>query len=63
MSRPSPESLAYELDWMFMYLDANPIFMHAAETIKELKLENDRLRNDRGFVPPERPSNDPPTWG
>jgi len=55
MSKPSPQTLAAELDWMFTNLDPNPVFFHAAETLKELYIENHRLREEKGFTPPERP--------
>lgn len=35
-----------------MYSDPNPIFHHAAETLKELYIENHRLREEKGFKPP-----------
>lgn len=53
--KPSPQCLANELDWMFLHLDPNPIFHHASETIKELYVENLRLREEKGFKPPDLP--------
>lgn len=54
MDRPSPQCLVNELDWIFTHVDPNPIFHHSAETIKELYIENHRLRKEKGFKPPER---------
>lgn len=46
--------LAAELDWMFTHVDPNPVFYHAAEALKELYIENHRLREEKGFTPPEQ---------
>jgi hypothetical protein len=62
LKKPDPAYLACELDWIFLHVDANPIFMHSAETIRELLLENERLRVDKGFTPPERVVIES-TWG
>lgn len=45
-----------------MHVDANPIFMHSAKVLRELLIENERLRVDKGFVPPDRPV-DVSQWG
>ena len=42
--KPSPQAIVSELDWIFLYQDANPLFHHAAELIKELFIENELLR-------------------
>lgn len=62
MSKPSVLNLAYELDWVFMYVDPNPLFMQSAEAIRDLLLENERLRVEKGFIPPERSFDEPTKW-
>ena len=52
--KPSPQSIVSELDWIFLHLDPNPLFHHAAETIKELFIENELLRQGQGINVEER---------
>ena len=62
MTTPSPQAIVSELDWIFLYKDPNPLFMQAAELIKELYIENERLRIENGFNPPERSFGQVATW-
>lgn len=59
---PSPQAIVSELDWIFLYSDPNPLFMQAAELIKELYIENERLRTKQGFNVPERSFGQVASW-
>lgn len=62
MSKPSPQSIVSELDWIFLHQDPNPLFQQAAELIKELYIENERLRRGHDFKPCEREYGTSATW-
>ena len=63
MSKPSPQAIVSELDWIFVYSDPNPLFMQAAELIKELYIENERLRRGHKFELPAREWGETAVWG
>ena len=63
MSHPSPQCIVNELDWIYMHLDPNPIFREAAVLIKELYIENERLRQGHEFEKPDREYGETATWG
>lgn len=63
MSKPTPQAIVSELEWIFLYADPNPLFKDAAETIKELFIENERLRRGHTFELPEREWGKTAVWG
>jgi len=61
--KPSPQAIVSELDWMFLYSDSNPLFHYAAETIKELFIENELVRRGQVVNEEERSFGVVAEWG
>lgn len=61
--KPSPQAIVSELDWIYLWADPNPLFRDAAELIKELFIENEKLRRGQGIKVEERPFGAVAEWG